>query len=73
MTGTWFFSSKAMQTPPADEQQAQMQSMMQWMPFIMLLFPGFYSMPAGLCLYITASSTWGIVESRLIRKSMGAT
>jgi YidC/Oxa1 family membrane protein insertase len=73
MTATWFFSSKAMQTPPADEQQAQMQAMMQWMPFIMLLFPGFYTMPAGLCLYITASSTWGIVESRIIRKRLGAT
>jgi YidC/Oxa1 family membrane protein insertase len=72
MTASWFFSSKATMTPPADEQQAQMQAMMQWMPFVMLLFPGFYTMPAGLCLYITASSTWGIVESRLIRKSLGA-
>jgi YidC/Oxa1 family membrane protein insertase len=72
MTATWFFSSKATMTPPADEQQAQMQAMMQWMPFIMLLFPGFYTMPAGLCLYITASSTWGIVESRIIRKKYGA-
>jgi YidC/Oxa1 family membrane protein insertase len=71
MTATWFFSSKATMTPPADEQQAQMQKMMQWMPFIMLLFPGFYTMPAGLCLYITVSSSWGIVESRLIRKSLG--
>jgi YidC/Oxa1 family membrane protein insertase len=70
MTATWFFASKATMTPPADEQQAQMQSMMQWMPFVMLLFPGFYDMPAGLCLYITASSTWGIVESRIIRKSL---
>ena len=68
MTATWFFASKAIMTPPADEQQAQMQAMMQWMPFVMLLFPGFYDMPAGLCLYITASSTWGIVESRIIRK-----
>ncbi len=73
MTATWFFSSKATMTPPADEQQAQMQAMMQYMPFIMLLFPGFYTMPAGLCLYITASSTWGIVESRVIRKRLGAT
>jgi YidC/Oxa1 family membrane protein insertase len=68
MTATWFFASKATMTAPADEQQAQMQAMMQWMPFVMLLFPGFYDMPAGLCLYITASSTWGIVESRIIRK-----
>ena len=72
MTATWFLASKATMTPPADEQQAQMQRMMQWMPFVMLLFPGFYTMPAGLCLYITASSTWGIVESRLIRKSLDA-
>jgi len=72
MTATWFFASKATMTPPADEQQAQMQKMMQWMPFIMLLFPGFYDMPAGLCLYITVSSTWGIVESRIIRKGLGA-
>ena len=68
MTTTWFFASQATMTAPADEQQAQMQSMMKWMPFVMLLFPGFYDMPAGLCLYITASSTWGIVESRYIRK-----
>ena len=72
MTATWFFSSKATMTPPADEQQAQMQKMMQWMPFVMLLFPGFYTMPAGLCLYITVSSTWGIVESRIIRKGLDA-
>jgi YidC/Oxa1 family membrane protein insertase len=72
MTATWFLASKATMTPPADEQQAQMQKMMQWMPFVMLLFPGFYSMPAGLCLYITASSTWGIVESKIIRKSLDA-
>ncbi len=71
MTFTWFFASKATMTPPADEQQAQMQKMMQWMPFIMLLFPGFYTMPAGLCLYITVSSIWGIIESRYIRRSLG--
>ncbi len=56
----------------ADEQQAQMQAMMKWMPFVMLLMPGFYTMPAGLCLYITASSTWGIVESRFIRRKYAA-
>ncbi|NUN52619.1 MAG: membrane protein insertase YidC [Planctomycetaceae bacterium] len=72
MTGSWFFASQATMTPPADEQQAQMQAMMKWMPFVMLLMPGFYTMPAGLCLYITASSTWGIVESRFIRRKYAA-
>ncbi len=72
MTATWFFASKATMTPPADDQQASMQRMMQWMPFVMLLFPGFYSMPAGLCLYITVSSSWGITESYIIRKRITA-
>jgi membrane protein insertase Oxa1/YidC/SpoIIIJ len=72
MTLTWFFASKATMTPPADEQQAQMQAMMQWMPFVMLLFPGFYDMPSGLCLYITVSSSWGILESRFLKKRLAA-
>jgi YidC/Oxa1 family membrane protein insertase len=69
MGATWFWSSKLTMTAPADEQQAQMQKMMQWMPLLMVLF--MYTMPAGLCLYIAASSAWGIVESRVIRKRLG--
>ncbi|MHC4821095.1 MAG: YidC/Oxa1 family membrane protein insertase, partial [Planctomycetota bacterium] len=59
-----------MTSTPADDQQAQMQKMMQWMMPVMMLF-FLYDMPAGLCLYITISSTWGIVESKLVRKSLG--
>lgn len=52
------------QTP----EQIQQQKMMQWMT---PLFPIFlYNMPAGLNIYILTSTTFGIIENKLIRDAL---
>lgn len=51
--------------PPATEEQAQQQKMMQWMTLIMPVF--LYPAPSGLNIYILTSTTFGIIESKLIR------
>jgi YidC/Oxa1 family membrane protein insertase len=56
-----FTPKPAVQTP----EQIQQQKIMQWMT---LIFPVFlYSMPAGLNIYILTSTTFGIIENKLIR------
>jgi YidC/Oxa1 family membrane protein insertase len=51
--------------PTMTPEQEQQQKIMQWM---MLLFPVFlYGGPSGLNLYILASTTFGIIESKIIR------
>lgn len=51
--------------PTMTPEQEQQQKMMQWMT---LLFPVFlYGGPSGLNLYILASTTFGIIESKIIR------
>jgi len=59
----------AQQKTAQSEQMAQMQKMMGFMMLIMGLI--FYNMPSGLNLYIMASSTFGILEQRRIRKHIG--
>ncbi|MBC8107842.1 MAG: membrane protein insertase YidC, partial [Anaerolineae bacterium] len=51
--------------PTMTPEQAQQQKMMQWMSllFPVMLYPG----PSGLNLYILASTTFGIIESKRIR------
>ena len=57
------FTPKPITTTP---EQAQQQKMMTWMST--LLFPIFlYKGPAGLNLYILTSTTFGIIESKVIR------
>ncbi|MEM9021365.1 MAG: membrane protein insertase YidC [Planctomycetota bacterium] len=63
---TFFFNMKFTSPPPANEQQAQQQKIMRIMPFLMPFF--LYSAPAGLTLYICASTFAGIVDSYLVRK-----
>jgi YidC/Oxa1 family membrane protein insertase len=67
LAGVFWLQQKIMPKPPAmNPQQEQQQKMMQWMT---LLFPLLlYSGPAGLNLYILASTSIGIVESKIIRK-----
>ena len=69
MTLLWWLQQKLM--PKSDDpQQKQMQVMMQFMP---ILF-GFmlYNYAAGLALYMTVSSLFGILEARLIKKKVQA-
>ncbi|MGB1125508.1 MAG: membrane protein insertase YidC [Phycisphaeraceae bacterium] len=63
---TFFINMKFTTPPPMNEQQANQQKIMRIMP---LLFPFFlYSAPAGLTLYICASTMAGIVDSYIVRK-----
>ncbi|MFK7788146.1 MAG: YidC/Oxa1 family membrane protein insertase, partial [Phycisphaeraceae bacterium] len=63
---TFFINMKFTTPPPMNEQQATQQKIMKIMP---LLFPFFlYSAPAGLTLYICASTMAGIVDSYIVRK-----
>ncbi len=64
--GVFFLQQKYTPKPPASTpEQAQQQKMMQWMS---LLFPVMlYAGPSGLNLYIFTSTTFGIIESKVIR------
>ena len=66
MAVTFYFNMKFTTPPPANEQQAQQQKIMRFMPFMMPVF--LYSAPSGLTLYICASTAAGIVDSYIVRK-----
>jgi YidC/Oxa1 family membrane protein insertase len=71
LAGVFYFQMKvttASQPKPADEQQAQMQKMSQYMIFLFPLF--LYSAPSGLNLYIFASTLGGLVDTWLVRKTL---
>jgi YidC/Oxa1 family membrane protein insertase len=54
--------------PPATtDEQKQQQEMMKWMmPVFGLMF---YKVAAGMCIYFTASSLWGLAERKLLPKN----
>ena len=62
-----FIAQQKMFTPPATDEQTQMQ---QKMMKYMMIFMGvlFFKVPAGLCVYFIASSLWGIGERKLLPK-----
>jgi YidC/Oxa1 family membrane protein insertase len=53
--------------PPANEEQAMQQKMMNFMMVFMGVM--FYKVPAGLCVYFIASSLWGMAERKLLPKA----
>jgi membrane protein insertase Oxa1/YidC/SpoIIIJ len=59
-------AQQALMPKPTDEQQAQMQKMMMFMPIVM----GFalYNYAAGLSLYMITQSGIGILENTLVKK-----
>jgi YidC/Oxa1 family membrane protein insertase len=60
-------SQKMAMPPPTTEQAALQQKMMNYMMiFIGLMF---YKVASGLCLYLIASSLWGIAERKLLPKA----
>ncbi|QDT58946.1 Membrane protein insertase YidC [Stieleria bergensis] len=64
-----FLTQQKMFMPPAtDEQQAMTQKVMTFMTLFMGLF--FFKVPAGLCVYFIASSTWGICERLLVKRTL---
>lgn len=62
----FIWQQKMFMPPPADEQAAMQQKVMQWM----MLFMGvlFFKVASGLCLYFIASSLWGVAERKLLPK-----
>lgn len=55
---------KLFMPPPADEQAEMTQKMMNMMTLVFGAL--FWHQPAGLCLYFTCSSLWGICERKLL-------
>jgi len=67
MTVLWWLSAK-MAPKPADPQQQQTAKMMQYMPIIFGVM--LYKYQAGLAIYMTVSSLWSIVETRMVRRAL---
>jgi YidC/Oxa1 family membrane protein insertase len=71
LAGVFYFQMKvtsATQPKAADEQQAQMQKMSQYMIFMFPLF--LYNAPSGLNLYIFASTMGGLLDTYIVRKAL---
>ncbi|MGQ0634408.1 MAG: membrane protein insertase YidC [Planctomycetaceae bacterium] len=58
---------KMFMPPPANDEQAMQQKMMNYMMVFMGVM--FYKVPAGLCVYFIASSLWGLAERKLLPKA----
>ena len=50
---------------PADEQQAQQMKMMKWLPIVFAVI--LYNYTAALALYMVMSSSFAIIESKIVR------
>ncbi|MEO2090291.1 MAG: YidC/Oxa1 family insertase periplasmic-domain containing protein [Gemmataceae bacterium] len=61
-----FINMKVSTPPPADEQQEMQQKTMKYMMIFMGVF--FYKMAAGMCVYFIVSTTWGLIERKLLKK-----
>ena len=65
--GLFIWQQKMFMPPPADEQAAMQQKIMQYMMIFMGVM--FFKVASGLCLYFIASSLWGIAERKLLPRS----
>lgn len=63
----FMLQQKMFMPPPANEEQAMQQKMMNFMMIFMGVM--FYKVPAGLCVYFIASSLWGMAERKLLPKA----
>ena len=61
-----FINMKVSSPPPTDEQQEMQQKMMKYM----MVFMGFmfYKMAAGMCIYFTISTSWGLIERYMLKR-----
>jgi YidC/Oxa1 family membrane protein insertase len=64
--GLMLYQQHKMMPPPTDEQAAAQQKMMKWMMILVAVM--FYKVAAGLALYFIVSTTWGLVERKLVPK-----
>jgi YidC/Oxa1 family membrane protein insertase len=69
--GLFLWQQKMFMPEPANEQAAMQQKVMKWMMVVMSVF--FYKVPSGLCLYLIASSLWGIAERKLVPPATAGT
>jgi len=59
----FLWQQKMFMPPPANEQAEMQQKIMKYMMIVVSIM--FYKVPSGLCLYLIASSLWGIGERKL--------
>jgi len=64
----FLIQQKLFMPPATDEQTAMTQRVMTIMTLMMALF--FFRVPAGLCIYFITSSTWGIIERLVVKKTI---
>jgi len=62
----FLWQQKMFMPPPADEQAAMQQKIMQYMMIFMGLL--FFKVASGLCIYFIASSLWGLAERQFLPK-----
>jgi YidC/Oxa1 family membrane protein insertase len=70
-TALIFIQQRISMPPPTDEMQEQQQKMMKFMIIIMAVF--FYKVPAGLTVYFICSTSWALMERKLIPKPKAVT
>ena len=63
----FIWQQKMFMPPPADEQAAMQQKIMQYMMIFMGLM--FFKVASGLCIYFIASSLWGLAERKFLPKT----
>jgi YidC/Oxa1 family membrane protein insertase len=63
----FIWQQKMFMPPPADEQAAMQQKIMQYMMIFMGVM--FFKVASGLCIYFIASSLWGLAERRFLPKT----
>jgi len=66
----FIWQQKKFMPPPADEQQAMQQKIMQYMMIFMGIL--FFKVASGLCIYFIASSLWSIAERKFLPKTLAA-
>ncbi len=62
----FIWQQKMFMPPPADEQAAMQQKIMQYMMIFMGVM--FFKVASGLCIYFIASSLWGLAERKFLPK-----
>jgi YidC/Oxa1 family membrane protein insertase len=63
----FLWQQKKFMPPPADEQAAMQQRIMQFMMIFMGIM--FFKVASGLCLYFIASSLWSVAERKFLPKT----
>ncbi len=67
-SGLILWQQKMFTPPPADEQAAMQQKVMQYMMIFMGLM--FFKVASGLCIYFIAQSVWGVAERKFLPKPL---